>query len=727
MRLILSVKRQLPGLVLIAFVLLSLLYAWVTPPLEASDEYWHVGMVDYVHQQRDLAVQDPDQPETLWRQQGSQPPLYYLVAALLTAPIPRDDVAAARVVNPHARLGEPDSVGNKNRIVPADVPITHPAHASVLILRGFGILLGIISLSATYTAARLLMPEQPGAALLAAGLLAFNPMFLFISASVNNDNLVTALSSVAIVLALGMLRRGFDTRRSLLIALVVALATLSKLSGLVLVPTIAGLALWIAWRDRDWRGLVILGVLMAVAWLVLAGWWYLRNLTLYGELFGTGMMVQIAGARLEPFTLATALAEFEGFRWSYWGVFGGFNIIIPQTIFYALMDGLTVLAGLGLLIGMARLVRWRGQAAARDQLAGVLFLLAVLGVGLIAFLQWTAQTYASQGRLLFPYNAAILSLMAYGLWTLAGRLRALWAVPVAGLGVVALLIPFGVIAPHYAVPVPIAGLPSEVTPIYARFGSVALVGYQVEQRRYLPGERVPVTLYWQVEAPSTADDSLFLTLLDPAGEAIGTIDSYPGAGKLRSSRWDAGTLYADRYAVPIAGDASGHFALRLHVGWWQTETGRNIPAVDEAGEPIGAVLLDVGALGAGEASASAEGFTLVSVDFGGVIGLRGYQRDGDQVALYWQALAKPDDSYTVFVQGIEEGEVIVQGDAPPVFPTRYWRPGETFITTHTLTTRRTPGGALPLFVGWYHPSDFRRLSVDAPDNAYPIMVLPGPS
>jgi len=47
---------------------------------------------------------------------------------------------------------------------------------------------------------------------------------------------------------------------------------------------------------------------------------------------------------------------------------------------------------------------------------------AVLG-GIVGVITWTAQTYASQGRLLFPYIAAISTLLALGLDELFGRIR----------------------------------------------------------------------------------------------------------------------------------------------------------------------------------------------------------------------------------------------------------------------------------------------------------------
>jgi hypothetical protein len=83
--------RNRPLIVLLgAFFVLALIYAWATPIFEASDELWHFGVVNHIANTGELPVQVVG-VETPWEQEGSQPPLYYLVAAALVAPIDRSD------------------------------------------------------------------------------------------------------------------------------------------------------------------------------------------------------------------------------------------------------------------------------------------------------------------------------------------------------------------------------------------------------------------------------------------------------------------------------------------------------------------------------------------------------------------------------------------------------------------------------------------------------------
>jgi 4-amino-4-deoxy-L-arabinose transferase-like glycosyltransferase len=693
-------EKRILALIVMAFVGLASIYAVATPPLEASDELWHTGMALHLAQTGELPVQQPG-VTTPWRQEGSQPPLYYtLVAAMMRATWVPDDFEAASTPNPYAQAGVPLATGNKNLVLHPTPPETARA---VLLARALGILLGAVTVVAAYATTRVIAPAST--ALIAAGIVAFNPMFLFISASLNNDTLVIALNSLAIWLLLRTWHDGFSTPRSLALAALVALASLAKLSALVLVPVIAVTAIFIAWRRRDLRGLVILGVSMLSFWAILAGWWYARNLVLYDELFGTTTMAAVAGPRDGPFTLATLFAESEGFRTAYWGWFGALTIVLPA-VFYLVMDLVTLVAAVGLVRHARR--------TARDRVP-ILILTSIIAIGGLALIAWTALTYASQGRLLFPFVAAIAPLMAIGLANLLRRTAV--AVP-AGLAVVALITPFAAIAPAYTPPAPLQSLPGSANPVYARFGDTELVGYELPVRRYAPGDSVPVTLYWHVTGQSPNDLSLWLHAL-AQDSVVGKVDTYPGGGTLRTSTWDPG-LYADTYAIPLDGAGEEPNDLRIQVGWWDTVSGEQVIATDSDGQPLESVMLDAGGFGSPRSEPLPAAATLVAdARFGDVIALVGFSYAGDTLSLYWSTIGQPTADYTVFLQALNDsGQVVAQADQPPSVPTRFWLPDETFVTRHTITI---PAGST-VVVGWYYPDDGRRLPTASPDDAFPLRV-----
>jgi hypothetical protein len=698
---------------LIAFVLLALIYNYAVPIWESPDEWNHFGMAQFINMTGQLPVQIVGQPRPYgYGQEGSQPPLYYAIAAVLIAPFDRSDYDE-RTANPHAIIGDPGEIGNKNFMLHDQIypPRLSGTELAARVVRLFSTLLGAVTVAAVYFSARVLVPDRASVALLAAGLTAFNPQFVFIAASVNNDNLVTALNSLAIWQMLVMLRDGFDTRRSLIIGLLVALASLSKLSGLVLLPVLGLAALWVLYRSRDWRGFITFCGLVGGIWLVLAGWWYARNIILYGELFGTQRMLDIFGRRPAPSLQKMLTEEFNGLRISYWGLFGWFNVFTVRP-FYWVMDALTALGVVGGLV-----YTWT-QRHNREALVRAALLVLFIAVGAASLISWTMQTAASQGRLLFPFIAASSTLLAIGLTSI--RIPA--PVIAAPLAAFALAVPFITIMPEYAPPATVDALPASATPIYARFGDVELLGYEAPLQRYGPDELVPVTLYWKPVQPSDQDYSMFIRLLDPADEIIASVPSYPGYGSLRTSTWQPGVIYPDHYQVRLPDDAVGHWPLRIHVGWWKFPEGFSVDPVDADGQPLGNVIFRGGAFASGDDSALTVEQAIDPIDFGGNIRLLGYTLEGDTLRLLWEATNAMNEDFTILVVALAddyqvggENTIVAQGDVQPPLPTRYWRVGERFISEHQLGGAQP--GEYPVYIGWYSTLYPARLQADCPDNA----------
>ena len=96
-------KRWL-ALILALFIILGITYAVVTPVFEASDELWHYPMIRHLADGNPLPVQvfDPAQAGP-WKQEASQPPLYYYLGAALTFWIDTSNMAEVRRENPHVK------------------------------------------------------------------------------------------------------------------------------------------------------------------------------------------------------------------------------------------------------------------------------------------------------------------------------------------------------------------------------------------------------------------------------------------------------------------------------------------------------------------------------------------------------------------------------------------------------------------------------------------------
>ncbi|MCL4255111.1 MAG: glycosyltransferase family 39 protein, partial [Anaerolineae bacterium] len=691
---------------IVIYLALGILYLFATPVLEAPDEIYHVAMINYVANTGGLPVQQVGL-ETDYKQEGSQPPLYYLITGFLTRWIDRSDYDTLRYFNPHANIGQAELMGNKNRIIHVDTS----AQNMVYLARFFSLLCGAITVFAVYQSARQFAPNIKKLPLFATGLVIFNPQFLFMSTVANNDILVVMFNTVSLWLILLTIREGFDTRRSLILSVCIALGTISKLSGLVMVIIGAVTGLYVAFKRRDLRGLVILGVSMAGIWALLGGWWYLRNITLYDELFGTNMMLTLFGGRY--FTSfgewsQTLLGEFGGIRWSYWAVFGWFNIITWKWI-YTVIDLVSLVALVGFFPFLWSI---RRDKSLRESvaIAGLM-----LTIGTISFISWTTQTTGSQGRLLFPFIAPASIFLALGLMQV--KIRPLYVL--MPLIIFAVTQPLFIIAPSYAKPPIIESLPQNAVYSDVRFGDIQLVGYQLDTRRYQVGETIPITLYWRSLAPMDVDYTLAITAVLPDLSPIASINSFPGWGSISTTTWAQNQIYADTYQVRLVDDITATGDIRLLIRWWDYPDGDYLSPTTMDNILIGDMFIFAGGIHTAPTPALADMITIDDVIFGDTFRLVGYTLSDNRLSLLWEVVNPADDAYTVFAFALADGdngrEVMAQGDNIPPMSTQFYRVGEQFLTEHNLiAVENADAGTYPIYIGWY--KDNRRLSVDAPDN-----------
>ncbi|MGH2592845.1 MAG: hypothetical protein ACRDGG_04970, partial [Anaerolineae bacterium] len=577
-----------PQLIVVVFIVLAALYGVATPIFEASDEYLHFPVVKHIADGLGLPVQRPG-VRTAWEQEGSQPPLYYILVSPLARGIDAREMAGRLRYNPHAHPGDPYLDANKNLIVHSGAE-NFPWRETTLavhLIRLVSIALGAATVAATGALLREIVPARPDLAIGAMALTAFNPMFLFITASVNNDNLLIALSTLALVLIAQILneRRGApreaDTAgrrwivRRAALAVVIGLASLTKVSGLaLLVPAAIALSLTHLGR-RETARWIGSGLMLAAGVVLLAGWWYARNWNLYGEWLGIETMAQVAGLRNPTPTLLELAAEFEGFKIAYWALFGAVNIL-TFPLAYVFYDGLTLLALAGWLVGARRVWRSGPRSALWPWLIFLLYVLTLF-VGVV---RWTSLTPASQGRLLFPAIGAISALIWSGWDTLAtvvatsvagrlksslqirhlkssvaGRLKSSlqirhlkWGVPVVML-LIAAQAPFADILPAYAAPsfVQQADLPAPVQTLNATFDDrIKLIGV-VPSRRVDADGRLSFTIYWQCLMSMRENYSVFVSVKGHSLTEVGKLDAYPHRGLFATSDCPPNAVLADRY------------------------------------------------------------------------------------------------------------------------------------------------------------------------------------
>jgi hypothetical protein len=753
-------RRDLLAL-LLAFGLLATVYSLSTPLFEAPDEPWHYAYVRWLAEGHGLPRLDDDASGA--GQEVAQPPLYYAVAALVNGLVDDDDLAELFWHNPQFGYQAGGTVNdNKNMLIHTERE-RWPWRGAVLavrLARLVSLAFGLLTVGATYGLAREVLLKRPARsticpsergwptlATVAAGAVAFTPQFLFISGVVSNDSTTAATCTCALWALARIIRRGPTPRRTAVAGLALGLALLSKTSALLLLP-MALLALELG-RRRETRffptpvlaararenqvsALAHAALLLGLAGAV-GGWWYLRNWLLFDDPLGLNVHVNTLWGRPAPLSLTALLPELPQVFRSFWGAFGWGHVELPASLYLAL-GGLVGLALAGWARRLALLRRHKPLRQFRTIAAIYLLALVWFLAVLAALLRWVQQVQAPHGRLLFPALGAWGLLLAAGwagLPAKPGRFnRFLPLVPVVGLMLLSLLVPFAIIRPAFAPPRLLSpqqasqGIRSQKL-VYD--GQARLLGYRVEPESVAAGEHVAVTLCWEALRPMDQDYTLFIHLLGRDNARVAERTTYSGQGRFPTSLWPVGRAFCESYRMPVASWAEAPELYALEVGLYDAETGWRLPAHDASGQAVEPPA--VGLVRITPAAPLPLPAQSLSYDLGGQIALAGYTTtlaSGNTLTLtlYWQALQVPQGDYKVFVHLLDEGgELVTQDDASPRdghYPTWAWQPGDLVPDPHQLRLPdERPPGPYHLAVGMYHPESDARLPVTGPQGLLP--------
>lgn len=558
-------EKGLVGVLLVVFFATGLAYSLVVPPFETPDEIYHYAFARHLAEGNGLPVQGPEKTGP-WEQEGSQPPLYYSLVALATAGIDQGGLESFAVQNPRVNLGDPHQPGNKNLMLFS--ALSRPLVGINLALhvgRWISLVLGTLTVFFTYLLARFAFPDDAWSRFLATALVATIPQFTFISASLSNDNMITVVSAATLV-SLAVLGGRTAKKRILWwewlgLGLLLGLGALSKLQGLGLLPLAAYTFTLYARRQKAWGTSIQGAFWVGGVVLIVAGWWYIRNVLLYGDPFGTINLLSVTGERVEPLTLSGLYGELRGLQMSFWGIFGWFSILLPSWT-YTIFELLTVLALSGaVIVLMGSLRASRGSKAPGEQIVnavGISWVWALLSLLLLAY--WISVAQGSQGRLLFPAISALAVVAAAGLGFWAGFLPrvvrvALWTVVPLGLWSCSLYALVFLLPDSYGLNASaeiVEEVPQDTILVGRVFGEgVELVAARLPDPTSFAGDIVPVTLYFRASQIQESDHELFIHLLDANDTQIGNVTTHPGWGARPLTLWKPGVLYEDSYQIPL--------------------------------------------------------------------------------------------------------------------------------------------------------------------------------
>jgi 4-amino-4-deoxy-L-arabinose transferase-like glycosyltransferase len=345
-------------------------------------------------------------------------------------------------------------------------------YSQLTAMRLVSALLGAIVALCAFLLVRELFPRQRVAAVAAGLLVAFHPMFGFISGAVNNDSGINAAAALGLYLTVRALRRGLSWRLGLALGATLALVPLMKETGYEIYPAVAVGVFGILWRaaraaaadERRWRSFAIEPwIALAGGFVAVLGIWLIAGPHLQDTFplpTGSGggssasASSQVSGALHMPGRFLSYLWQlflpplsFMGRLfppgWPFyqvyiqrgWASFGWYTFDFPRWVYVTIVVAMVAVALLSLRAA------WRHRAAVRQrgwEMAVVLLfpVCVLLAVEAAFFTPVGGRTVvAEQGRYIFPAIGALAAIAVGGTFGLGRR----WHVTLASLLVVAMI------------------------------------------------------------------------------------------------------------------------------------------------------------------------------------------------------------------------------------------------------------------------------------------------
>ena len=216
--------------------------------------------------------------------------------------------------------------------------------------------------------------------------------------------------------------------------------------------------------------------------------------------------------------------------------------------------------------------------------------------------------------------------------------------------------------------------------------------------------------------------TLAVKVIGYEGAAYGARHLFPGRGNFATSLWREGDCFRETYWVPIVLQSNTQVLARVSVSFFRDNSSSEyLPVRDPHGGPPGGSALFGRIKIAGTPPRPVPSHK-VSSQVGDHISLIGYDLPQNKalagkdvgLTLYWEARDRVVEDYTVFVHLVSgEGEIVAQGDGPPVgggYPTGLWEGDEVIADRHIIhLPQDLPSGQYHILAGLYSLDTLVRL------------------
>jgi hypothetical protein len=695
-------------LLLVLYISTVLWLSFRLPAFSAPNEVFHYEYVALIRRTGSL----PNPATSQRMDERHQPPLYYTVATAFSLPFPTPPLDSELVRNLHP-YGTVE--GNRNEFLhttPATVPVLY-------IGRLVTMLFGVAAIVSMYAAARQSLPDETS--LLVVSIMAFQPMFLFLSGAMGNDLAVTATAAILLAYTSFVIVRNWNELAYFVWGVLFACAMLTKASSvfLGLLLPIACLAKWQATRRAG--AAARCGVLGIVGFSPIYAAWLLVNQARELDALAIEASLPLKRVLALPPGDYRLLGPYLFRLWrSFW-----LDWSVGETGYTS--DWIYMVAGIVLVIFLAGGLRRTGRTPQDRLLTGMHLLwiipLLALFMGIKALMVKEVGFLVPEGRWVLPAWPSIAWLAGSGWshwWPAGKRARASkYAVlipPATTLALLFLTIPR--LNPQAHRLAGIHSIPESVAEVGLVYDEqIALLA--IQSGEFVVDQPAEMDLYWQAVTDIDTDYLVSAQLVVPSSEGWEVVErrhSYHGNGLSPSKGWRRGDVYQDRLVLVPRAQLNGPTQAFVLINLLVDETGIKVPTQQE-GHPVEtAVAQWVVLRPAVELITDAQSMLQNPVTYGGLLQLTGFSLErssgGPLVTLWWKALSSIDTDYTVFAHLLDEtGEMVAQSDSMPnrgQSPTSIWRPGDVIRDEHQLPLDRAPSAGI-LLIGVYNLDTLLRL------------------
>jgi len=429
-------------ILLILYLSLTTGYNVILPIINSDDhdESAHFRYIHFIAENYRIPSTVEERLQVGHRAKSGYPPLYQGVTTLIFSWVEPKDLTFQE--KPPTLVRE--VMAGQNWIFQT-ARLTIPYEGAVLLWhlsRFFSSLLGAGAVIITYLTTLELFPGKKTKALLAAALLAFLPRFVFMSATISDDNMLAFLMGLYLFFMVRLIKGDNRWRNYVLVGIMLGLAITTKFS-VALVPFVTVFILVILARQQKsaWRTLIRRIFVVAVAAGLVSAWWFIFVIWNFNEIETKGLVSGIVnavvpevvgGASGEELLSAVQgddisvehrredsfIAWISFFTKSFWEA----RLVILPNTFLISNPGFWLILGVMGFIGLGVVKTWwRGDNFQRTWLLFlVLHLAALLPLMLIRhYLKGNIYETAQGRHALMPAATAvgILLMVGWGYWS----------------------------------------------------------------------------------------------------------------------------------------------------------------------------------------------------------------------------------------------------------------------------------------------------------------------